>query len=123
MAWRDKDGVRWNARRSNGWPIDDKAPDGYTVAGYRRIDKQGRIRFGGTYWTHEKMRENVGRVVRACWGGIPGDFNDERAVVFFGHPDATPENIVEHHSSFYDPRNQIYANDCGDWNKRPVTRW
>lgn len=123
MAWRDKNGVRWNARRDNGWPTDSKAPDSYTVAGWRKIDQKGRIRFGGSYWTHEKMKENPGRVVRVDWGGRPGNWTEEVAVVHFGHPEATPENLMDHHGSFFDHRNAVYAESCGDWNKRPVTRF
>lgn len=123
MAWRDKNGVRWLGRRTNGWPNDGKAPDGYTVDGYRLIDRQGRIRFGGTYWTHERLRANPGRVVRVCWGGMPGHWADERACAYFGHEDATPETLREHHSSFYSSGNFVYCDPCGDWNKRPVTKF
>ena len=123
MAWRDKNGVRWKHRRSNGWPTDTKAPDGYTVGGWRKIDQKGRIRFGGSYWTHEKMRENLGRVVRVDWGGHPGDCTAEVAVVHFGNPETTPENLMDHHASFFNFRTAVYAESCGDWNKRPVTRF
>ncbi len=122
MAWKDAQGQRWNARRPNGWPNDTKAPDGYTVGGFRRIDHKGRIRFAGTYWMHPDMLDHVGRMVRVGWGGIPGNWTDERAQVFWGNAKTNPENYLDYHSEFYETRNSILCDDCGDWNKRPVTK-
>lgn len=119
MAWRDAQGVRWNARRSNGWPNDSKAPDGYTVAGFRKIDQKGRIRFGGSYWTHDRLSENKGRVVRVCWGGPLSDYTIEVAQVFFGDAAANPENYLDHHSSFYFG-DSVLCDSPGDWNPRRV---
>lgn len=123
MTWYDAEGRGWMNRRLNGWPTDTKAPDGYTVGGFRRIDKSGRIRFGGSYWTHDRLKENIGRTVRVCWGGVPGDFTDERAQVYFGHHDANPNNYLDHHSSFYEWRSSVLCEAVGDWNKRPVTKF
>lgn len=123
MAWRDASGQGWNARRANGWPNDSKAPDGYTVAGFRRIDRHGRIRFAGSYWTHPRLLESVGRVVRVAWGGDPANWATQDAQVYFGHPDANPENYLEHHHSFYDWRSSVVCDSTADWNCRKVTKF
>lgn len=50
MAYTDSKGRRWIARRPNGWPNDNKAPDGFTINGYRRIRKDGTFRLAGIDW-------------------------------------------------------------------------
>jgi len=50
MSYRDSQGRRWKGRRPNGWPIDQKAPDGFTVNGYRRVRKDKTFRFSDTDW-------------------------------------------------------------------------
>lgn len=116
MTWRDKSGVRWNARRPNGWPNDDKAPDGFTVAGYRRIDGKGRVRFDGGYWTNERFTDMVGRFVLVHFRNWPST-----VVAAIGAPDTNPNNLFEdgRHSSFYEWRNEVVLTCVGDWRTSP----
>ncbi len=46
--------------RSNGYPHDIKAPDGYLLGGWRRVSKGGYIRLAGHRWTHPDMAARVG---------------------------------------------------------------
>ena len=46
--------------RSNGYPPDVKAPDGFTLGGWRRVTKGGYIRLAGTRWTHPDMAKRAG---------------------------------------------------------------
>ena len=50
MTYTDSQGRRWKGRRPNGWPNDQKAPDGFTVNGYRKVAKDGTFWFVGTPW-------------------------------------------------------------------------
>lgn len=53
MTYRDSQGRRWQLRRPNGWPIDKKAPDGFTVNGFRRVTKARTFWFVGTCWVSD----------------------------------------------------------------------
>lgn len=50
MSYRDSQGRQWKATRPNGWPIDQKAPDGFTINGYRKVRKDGTFRLCSTDW-------------------------------------------------------------------------
>lgn len=50
MSYRDSQGRQWQARRPSGWPIDGKAPDGFTINGYRKVRKDRTFRMCGTNW-------------------------------------------------------------------------
>ncbi len=52
-AYRDSQGRRWHGRRADGWPNDQKAPDGFTVNGFRRVSQRGTFRFAGTTWVSD----------------------------------------------------------------------
>ena len=60
-----------HGRYGRPW-YDGKAPDGFTVNGWRRINKGGYIRFCGGKHYHEKFPDWVGMWVFVeladCWG-------------------------------------------------------
>jgi hypothetical protein len=55
-GWEDDRGQVWRCRKPDGWPTDNKAPDGFTVNGYRRVRKDNTILFLDTRWTHAKIK-------------------------------------------------------------------
>jgi len=61
LGWEDSQGRVWRGRKPDGWPIDTKCADGFTCNGFRQVDKNFTIRFGGSRWTHESW--SVGLVV------------------------------------------------------------
>lgn len=55
--------------RSDGWPNDEKAPDGFTVNGVRRVSKSGVFKFCGTRWQSEFEPGAMIYVQLSCsWG-------------------------------------------------------
>jgi hypothetical protein len=88
-------------RRADGWPDDERAPDGYLVGGFRKIRKDGIILASGHRWQHDDLLPHVGKMVRY---DLVDPFSIEINVYIGAHADGfdvTPYNYVEHHSSFY----------------------
>lgn len=42
---------------------DHRAPDGLVYRGERWVRVGGRVKFAGTWWTHERLKELVGQIV------------------------------------------------------------
>ncbi len=97
MVWIPGDGFKYMGRRADGWPDDSRAPDGYLVAGFRKVRKGGKILASGQIWQHDDLLPHVGKMVRYH---IEDPYSTDISI-WVGHPDATPYNYMEHHSSFY----------------------
>src|SRR4051812_43773562 len=107
MAWTDKEGRTWLHRRPNGWPPDNKAPDGGVSYGWRRVTN-GRVQFAKQWWTAAELSSREGRFIRVetdCYYWT-------EASAYLGHEDACPETYRAHHNSFYE--NGILLSSLGD---------
>lgn len=49
--------------RRNGYDVDVKAPDGFTLGGYRRVTKSGYVRFRKQCWYHQALFGHAGEYV------------------------------------------------------------
>ena len=97
MAWTDSQGHTYRHRRPNGWPTDDKCPDGALASGWRRV-VNGRVRFAQEWWVAPELAALEGRFIRVqseCpyWTKANG---------WAGAQHATPENMGETLRSFYE---------------------
>lgn len=120
-GYKDSKGRLWRHRRPNGWPNDDKAPDGYTVSGYRLSDAQGRIRFGGSYWAHPDIKPRAMHYVNlnCAWG-------TEIQVIPVDTATWNPDTMGDDYRAFlehtHDFMRSVKPENVGDTNKRPVTK-
>lgn len=106
MVWRPGDGFKYSGRRSDGWPDDNHAPDGYLVSGFRKVRKGGILLASGQRWKHDELLKYVGKMVRFQ---IEDPYSTTISIFVGAHAqgiDVTPHNYIDHHSSFY--TNGIY---------------
>lgn len=115
-GYEDTKGRRWRHRRPNGWPNDDKAPDGFVVKGFRKVDNKNRLRFGGCYWTHPDFLPGmiVNVEVNDPYGAaVNGVIIDEKW---------TPDTIADDYWAFLEHAGAFHRGlrleNVGDWNKR-----
>jgi hypothetical protein len=81
-------------------PTDDRAPDGFVVAGYRRVGRNGTVRFDKQVWAHPEFVP--GEYVRCA-------FNWPEVIAYVGMTGTNPDNIrdASRHTTFYDFRNKV----------------
>ena len=107
MVWCPGDGYKYSGRRADGWPDDQRAPDGYLVGGFRKVRKGGILLASGARWQDDRLLSYVGKMVRY---DLADPFSIEINIYVGAHADGievTPHNYLDHHSSFYSGKDFI----------------
>lgn len=116
LGYEDIKGRVWRHRKPDGWPIDSKCPDGFTCDGYRKVDRQARIRFAGSWWTHETYQPGMIFFVTLA-DPLGGEINTAQV-----DPKWNPDTIGDDTSEFINHSmrvlDRIQPEALGGWNAR-----